>query len=183
MADALASGASVRKDVGVQVPPSAPEKVLILIRNQHFFLLSVVLPHYKFTLLRFRAAHMSQPLSAVFRSHRGHRACSIAGGRIFVLRFPPPSSRGRRTEVTVPIAPRNRAGRCCFQIHRRVNGAAEAGYPLYLPEAAHPSEYFDRKSVCARVVLQGSPLAPADSRVSILVHAGRQSSADLFDRQ
>ena len=29
MADALASGASVRKDVGVQVPPSAPRKVLI----------------------------------------------------------------------------------------------------------------------------------------------------------
>ena len=27
MADALASGASVRKDVGVQVPPSAPTKV------------------------------------------------------------------------------------------------------------------------------------------------------------
>ena len=26
MADALASGASVRKDVGVQVPPSAPNK-------------------------------------------------------------------------------------------------------------------------------------------------------------
>ena len=43
-----------------------------------------------------------------------------------------------RTGVPVPIAPRNRAGRCCFQIHQRVNGAAEAGYPLYLPEAAHP---------------------------------------------
>ena len=28
MADALASGASVRKDVGVQVPPSAPRMVL-----------------------------------------------------------------------------------------------------------------------------------------------------------
>ena len=28
MADALASGASVRKDVGVQVPPSAPRIVL-----------------------------------------------------------------------------------------------------------------------------------------------------------
>ena len=26
MADALASGASVRKDVGVQVPPSAPSE-------------------------------------------------------------------------------------------------------------------------------------------------------------
>ena len=50
MADALASGASVRKDVGVQVPPSAPEKVLILIRNQHFFLLSVV---YRITNSRF----------------------------------------------------------------------------------------------------------------------------------
>ena len=32
MADALASGASVRKDVGVQVPPSAPIKVLTEVR-------------------------------------------------------------------------------------------------------------------------------------------------------
>ncbi len=37
MADALASGASVRKDVGVQVPPSAPRKVLISKENQYFF--------------------------------------------------------------------------------------------------------------------------------------------------
>ena len=30
MADALASGASVRKDVGVQVPPRAPESIAAL---------------------------------------------------------------------------------------------------------------------------------------------------------
>ena len=36
MADALASGASVRKDVGVQVPPSAPRKVLISKEIQYF---------------------------------------------------------------------------------------------------------------------------------------------------
>ena len=35
MADALASGASVRKDVRVQVPPSAPEKLGFL--NSSFF--------------------------------------------------------------------------------------------------------------------------------------------------
>ena len=29
MADALASGASVRKDVGVQVPPRAPKKMVL----------------------------------------------------------------------------------------------------------------------------------------------------------
>ena len=37
MADALASGASVRKDMGVQVPPSAPRKVLISKEVQYFF--------------------------------------------------------------------------------------------------------------------------------------------------
>ena len=31
MADALASGASVRKDVGVQVPPRAPHVVFIIL--------------------------------------------------------------------------------------------------------------------------------------------------------
>ena len=45
MADALASGASVRKDVGVQVPPSAP-KSADFGKNQHFFLLSIVLSYY-----------------------------------------------------------------------------------------------------------------------------------------
>lgn len=43
MADALASGASVRKDVGVQVPPSAPKNVLIKIST--FFLF--VFPFHK----------------------------------------------------------------------------------------------------------------------------------------
>jgi hypothetical protein len=33
MADALASGASVRKDVGVQVPPRAPKVVLPTVIN------------------------------------------------------------------------------------------------------------------------------------------------------
>lgn len=37
MADALASGASVRKDVGVQVPPSAPGKSTDFERIQYFF--------------------------------------------------------------------------------------------------------------------------------------------------
>ena len=37
MADALASGASVRKDVGVQVPPSAPRKSTDFERIQYFF--------------------------------------------------------------------------------------------------------------------------------------------------
>ena len=42
MADALASGASVRKDVGVQVPPSAPRKSAEIIEFQHFFFISIV---------------------------------------------------------------------------------------------------------------------------------------------
>ena len=50
MADALASGASVRKDVGVQVPPSAPEKVLILIKISIF---SFCLLFYRITHSRF----------------------------------------------------------------------------------------------------------------------------------
>ena len=37
MADALASGASVRKDVGVQVPPSAPRIVLKSLNFSTFF--------------------------------------------------------------------------------------------------------------------------------------------------
>ena len=37
MADALASGASVRKDVGVQVPPSAPSERAEIVEFQHFF--------------------------------------------------------------------------------------------------------------------------------------------------
>lgn len=43
MADALASGASVRKDVGVQVPPSAPGKSTDFERIQYFFFFEIPL--------------------------------------------------------------------------------------------------------------------------------------------
>ena len=42
MADALASGASVRKDVGVQVPPRAPNKCLKVVPTTGLTLISEI---------------------------------------------------------------------------------------------------------------------------------------------
>lgn len=42
MADALASGASVRKDVGVQVPPSAPKELDRMIGFFFYILINIL---------------------------------------------------------------------------------------------------------------------------------------------
>ena len=80
MADALASGASVRKDVGVQVPPSAPGKSTDFERIQYFFFSLKSRLAFLTTNRRQNRLHQdaAQPLCAANRKRRSVRSAFFA---------------------------------------------------------------------------------------------------------
>ena len=107
MADALASGASVRKDVGVQVPPSAPKQVpLWYIKHKGTCFLS----NFGLALRPVSLCHVSpdgqqcRPTST---------APDYGPGRV----YPAPKRKGGRSRGRLPVIVLHPA-------HRSANGAA-----------------------------------------------------------